>query len=235
MTMSTKPPFTNTRTKAHVLLVEGDTDEHVVGHIWGSKHNEEPPFLITGSGGNSRVMEEVAVRLKAPDLCTLGIMVDADQDIDKCWRDLKEKMDEAGISLPNTPNSEGTIVTLDRNAKTTRSLSKVGVWIAPDNESSGELEDFIATMMPTEDVVWPLAQAYADSVIELPPPRAGKHLIQPHRKMHAAVWAWMASRRQSTRIGSAIRAGDLNVDGELCRLLLAWLEKLFDDAIAQDD
>lgn len=240
--MSAKPRYPGAQENAHVLLVEGNTDEHVVGHIWGSKHDSDPPFLITGGGGKSRVMEEIAVRLKEPGLRTLGIIVDADQDVDTCWRDIKETMVGSGIRLPDAPDSEGTIVCLGRDAKTTRSLSKVGVWIAPDNESAGELEDFIAAMMPSDDVVWPLAQSYISGVVEAIgavsadrsfSPRNKTRLFQPHRRTRATVWAWMATRRQTTRIGIAIRKGDLDTNVALCQRFVMWLERLFEEVASE--
>lgn len=188
------------------------------------------------------MMKEVAVRLKEPDLRTLGIIVDADQDVDRCWRDLKEKLDGSGIRLPDTPDNEGTIVNLGRDTKTTRSLVKVGVWIAPDNESAGELEDFIAEMMPSDDMVWPLAQSYISSVIEVigavsadgaSSPRNTTRLFQPHRRTRATVWAWMATRRQTTRIGMAIRKGDLDTNAALCQRFVMWLERLFEEVVPE--
>lgn len=233
--MSARPrPIATTETHPHVLLVEGGTDEHVIGHLWGSKFGGEPPFKIIAEGSKDAVLTSISTRLKTPGTQTIGIVVDADESAEDCWDAIRGHLNAVKVELPATPALEGLVTHVSSEHLGARAVQRIGVWISPDNASPGELEDFIATMMPANDAVWPLAQTYADSVAELSP-RAGTQLIQPRRKMHTAVWAWMASRRQATRIGSAIRAGDLNVDGHLCRLLLSWLERLFDDTIARDE
>ena len=223
-----------TETYPHVLLVEGGTDEHVIGHLWGSKFNDEPPFKIIAEGSKGRALDSIGARIKVPGTRTIGIVVDADENAEDSWREVQERLSAVNVEVPAKPVLDGFVTRVGSEHAGTRAIQRLGIWVSPDNRSPGELEDILAAMMPEDDVVWPLAQAYADSVVELSP-RAGKRLIQPHRKIHAAVWAWMASRRQPTRVGSAIRDGDLNVDVPLCQLLVAWLEKLFREVTAQDE
>ena len=34
----------------------------------------------------------------------------------------------------------------------------------PDNQSPGELEDFVATLIPDDDPIWPLAKEYIHAI-----------------------------------------------------------------------
>lgn len=233
--MSTQPQHAaTTETHPHVLLVEGGTDVHVIGHLWGSKFKADPPFKIIAAGSKGEALDQIGAQVKVPGTRTIGIVVDADKSAEDSWREVQEHLSAVNIQVPAKPTLDGFVTRVSSEHAGARAIQRLGIWISPDNRSPGEIEDLVATMMPDDDAVWPLAQAYADSVVELSP-RAGKRLIQPRRKMHAAVWAWMASRRQPAWIGLAIRQGDLNVDVPFCQLLMAWLEKLFSDATAQDE
>ena len=91
----------------------------------------------------------------------------------------------------------------------------------PDNSSAGELENFVAQMMPDGDQVWPLSQAYINDIP-----------VQ-HRKFGDAkidksqVHAWLAARKHPGLMGKAVSEGDLATDGKLCKKFLAWLNRLF--------
>ena len=91
----------------------------------------------------------------------------------------------------------------------------------PDNRSPGELEDFIADMIPGDDSVWPLSQAYIDGI------PAESRLFSVKKEQRAKVHAWLAAREEPRPMGLAIGAGDLEVGGDLCTQLATWLRQLF--------
>ena len=91
----------------------------------------------------------------------------------------------------------------------------------PDNESRGELEDFVSQMIPNDDYVWPLSQNYIDSI-----PTAYRKFT-PNKTQRAKVHAWLAARENPRLMGEAIRTRDLEVGGELCEKFVAWLRELF--------
>ena len=65
-----------------------------------------------------------------------------------------------------------------------------GIWLMPDNKSPGELEDFIASMIPSEDPVWPLSKDYIDAIPE-------EHREFKEGKIQRAkVHAWLAAREE---------------------------------------
>ena len=102
---------------------------------------------------------------------------------------------------------------------------RVGVWLWPDNESIGEIEDFVARMIPCDDPVWPLSRCYINSIpVEQRPFSEGK-------TARAEVHAWLAARARPRLMGTAIRAGDLDVSGVLATRFASWLEKLFNGQV----
>ena len=59
--------------------------------------------------------------------------------------------------LPDQPEPSGTII---------EGRLRIGIWLMPDNRSTGELEDFVGSMIPSGDPVWPLSEAYIDGIPE---------------------------------------------------------------------
>ena len=98
---------------------------------------------------------------------------------------------------------------------------RVGIWLMPDNQSPGEIEDFVAAMIPDGDPVRPLAERYIDGI-----PEADRKFAEgkiPRAKIHA----WLAAREDPRRMGAAIGAGDLDTEVTLCQSFAAWLRRLF--------
>ena len=91
----------------------------------------------------------------------------------------------------------------------------------PNNESPGELEDFVAAMIPQGDAVWPLSEAYIEGI-----PVAARR-FQPSKTLRAKVHSWLATREEPRQMGSAIGVGDLDVSVPDAVTLAAWLRRLF--------
>ncbi len=91
----------------------------------------------------------------------------------------------------------------------------------PDNQSMGELEDFVAKMIPNGDPVWPRSRSYIDGIPITDRKFKGK------KTLRAKVYAWLAAREDPRRMGQAIYARDLNVNGPLCQKFVDWLTRLF--------
>ncbi len=92
----------------------------------------------------------------------------------------------------------------------------------PDNTSTGELEDFVAQMIPEDDAVWPLARQYIQGI----PKERRRFTAKKMRK--AEVYAWLATRKEPGPMGAAIGKRDLSTDGQLCRKFSQWLGRLFE-------
>lgn len=104
-----------------------------------------------------------------------------------------------------------------------RVLSKprIGIWLMPDNVSAGQVEEFFAGMIPSDDPVWPRSEGYIDGI-----PAADRKFASG-KMLRAKVHSWLATRAEPRLMGAAIGAGDLNVSARDAVRLVAWLNRLF--------
>ena len=85
-------------------------------------------------------------------------MVDANDNPATRWQAISDRLASVGIQTPAAPHPNGTII------EAADDMPRIGVWLMPDNQSLGELEDFVAQMIPSGDPVWPLSQDYIDGI-----------------------------------------------------------------------
>ena len=203
-----------------VLLVEGANDLHVVAHISkreGLPHN----FRIVETGNVDKLLDAIEVEADVPERQVMGIVLDADQHPADRWKEVTARLNrlrqEEHFSLPELPDqpiSAGTIV---------NGTLRIGIWLMPDNKSTGELEDFVAAMIPASDPVWPLSEQYIDDI----PPEHRKFKSQKAQK--AKVHAWLATREYPRPMGRAIEAGDLDISVASASVFVDWLRELFEE------
>ncbi len=92
----------------------------------------------------------------------------------------------------------------------------------PDNGSSGELEDFVRRMVPPDDPLWSLAEAYIAGIPE------AMRRFSDRKYGKAVLHAWLAAKRRPGRMAAAIRDEDLETRGELVQRYIRWLRRLFE-------
>ena len=195
-----------------ILLVEGEDDEHVVEHLYREVFDSEPPFKISNEQGYSKLLKTLPLHLRGSGLLALGVLADANDDPAERWREIVDVAAEEGVRLPGAPDPSGTVVG-DR--------PRVGVWLMPDNQGPGELEDFALKLIPGSDRVWPLAKSYVEGIPEK------DRGFKPGKISKAKLYAWLASRELPQRMGAAITAGDLDAQAPLAQGLAKWLADLF--------
>ena len=59
-------------------------------------------------------------------------------------------LSRADVTAPGEPDPGGTIIA---------NRPRIGIWLMPDNVSAGQVEEFFAGMIPTNDSVWPRSEA----------------------------------------------------------------------------
>ena len=200
-------------TSDRVLLVEGQDDEHVVAHLC-AQSGLACNFDIVQKGGFPELSKSIPVELAVSGRLALGVVVDANDNPEARWQAVRDRCKERGIALPSDPDPQGVVV---------EGLPRVGVWLMPDNQNPGQLEDLVATMIPAEDVVWRLAQEFVDRIPE--PER-------PSPAIKAQVHAWLAARAAARPMGSAIGTGHLDASSPSATSLIRWLQLLFHDSAA---
>ena len=199
---------------SRVLLVEGPDDKHVVIHI-RERNLPMPAFDIKEKGSLEEVLSAISSEVKVSGREAVGIMVDANDDPASRWQAVAYRARGVGVDLPVSPCPSGTIVGQIPNFPRLR----LGIWLMPDNVVGGELEHFIAGMIPERDPVWPLAGEYIGQITE--------PAFKPKKKRRAEVHAWLAAREEPRLMGLAIKAGDLDTETAVCNEFVAWLQSLF--------
>lgn len=142
------------------LLVEGKNGRHVVWALC-KKHNVLQAFTVEipgEDGGIDALLESVPVRLKMARLRALGILIDADLDINTQWNRVCHRLTQAGYaSLPPSPTPGGTIIRQ-------KERPDIGIWIMPDNTLPGILEDFVTHLIPEAERLAHKANSILDEI-----------------------------------------------------------------------
>ena len=200
------------------LLVEGKDDEHVFKNIC-SKRGIPTLNEIVPHENDVDLLEDMSVRIKAANEegDTIGIVIDADRSLHSRWQSISKLLVDAGYSnVPPQPNQGGAV--LERPYETL--LPKLGVWIMPNNNEPGKLENFLRFLVPEGDALI----VHADDVLESLPEKRFSENDKPKALMHT----WLAWQRSPGRpYGTAIQADFLNANVPQADVLVTWLNELF--------
>ena len=202
-----------------ILLVEGDDDEHVLKHLCGNLrlgHFDE----VKSHGGVDNLLESFPLRLKlGHESDSFGVVIDADIDLSARWRAIRNPLVGLGYTgVPDDPMAEGTILDSPRGSL----LPRVGIWIMPNNQTPGILEDFLRFLVPAESALFEHVTA---SVAAIPTEnRLFTQVTEPKAVMHT----WLAWQAEPGRpLGTAITARYLDPTVAHANTLVSWLRRLF--------
>lgn len=201
-----------------ILLVEGSDDEHVLKHICGErgvgKLDEVKP-----QGDVFRLLENFPVRLKESDVEALGVVIDADTDAATRWQSLRDRLTKAGYqNVPATPAPAGTLL----NPPPDSLLPRVGIWIMPDNQTKGILEDFLHFLVPSGSKLFGHVKSSVAAIPE------GERRFSQLAEPKAVIHTWLAWQQEPGRpMGTAITAKFLDASVPQVDVLVAWLKALF--------
>ncbi len=200
------------------LLVEGNDDQHVV---WALCNNFDIPenFDVIDCSGIDKLFAQISVRLKQSGLNCLGIVVDADVDVIRQWDKLREILVNIGYSVPDQPNASGSIIKASN-------LPTLGVWLMPNNQLNGTIEDFITILVSDKDQGLPFAKQTLDTLES-----QQLHKYRDVHKSKALIHTWLAWQEDpGTPLGLAITKSYLNTNKDLCQQFVNWLDRLFNNS-----
>lgn len=194
-----------------VLLVEGVDDEAVVRNLC-MRHQDVPAFDVLNKSGFPNLRKSIRPEMKVSGRRAVGVLADADDDPRGRWQSISDRLRQTGVRPPDRLAPGGLV--LDGEPRT-------GVWLMPDNTASGELEDFVMTLVPEGDPVWPRAERYVEDIPAI------ERKFGPRKMTRAKIHAWLATRANPRLMGAAIGAGDLDADQALATAFVGWLRRLF--------
>ena len=198
------------------LLVEGRDDKHVVMALC-KNYNISENFNIVDCEGidNLLTRDYISAWFKKSGIKTIGIIIDADINGQARWNSLFYTLTSIGFRIPNIFPVSGLIID--------NGTQKVGVWLMPDNNSKGMLEDFISFLIPIEDKLLPFVE---DALTEIEKQELNKY-SKEHRSK-AKIHTWLAWQEDpGTPLGLSITRKYLSTDEEICQKFVKWLSELF--------
>ena len=206
-----------------ILLVEGKDDQHVMWNL--CKHHELPEtFVIDNKEGVTNVLDAFEAEIVAPEKDCVGILIDADTDLLARWSKISSILTRRGYSeVPLSPNPNGIIISQEDKPT-------IGIWLMPNNSLPGELEDFIAFLVPQREsnLLW----TYASQCLDGLPKTAERYPEQDRSKAHVHTWlAWQ--NEPGKPLGQAITARYIDANAPDARQLIEWLRGLFINPAAE--
>lgn len=201
------------------LIFEGPDDKHVVmSLLYNHEHNGsrlDEVFAAKDKGGIDNLVGTLREELGATDLGNLGVVLDADADVSRQWARVSRVLAEYGCNVvPPIPDMNGTIVE-------TNDGKRIGIWVMPDNQNAGAVEDFIAALIAEGDQLWPKAQTDVDAI-----PTEHRRFRNVHISK-ARVHTWLAWQEQpGIRMGQTFRIGCLDPQHPRAQAFVNWLKRL---------
>lgn len=196
-----------------LLLVEGKNDLHVFLNIF-EKHAVKQSFRPEGKDGDG-IYKSIPIYLKT-DVSTIGVVIDADENINAKWDKLKNIFEASGYDLPVIPTQTGTVI-----KKT--DYPTIGIWIMPDNDANGMLEDFVKQLVPSDDSLMDYVEESLDKI-----EADGVNKYKAIHKSKARIHTWLAwQETPGTPMGLAIKKTFLDTNKELCLKFVDWINDLF--------
>ena len=215
-------PLKDEGPQSNLLVVEGSDDFHAFISLFDA-HKIRSQCRLEDGGGYERMRDSIDTRVDESGLERIGFVVDADENITDRWHSLQGALSLARYaSIPDVPDPAGTIIR-EEGRRT------IGIWIMPNNNLPGALEEFIRLLVPEDDLLWSHAEK---SVAELP---AFPKDLEGNWQSKAKIHTWLAWQEEPGKpIGQAITKRYLNPKAEEAQRLVNWLRRLFALDIAVD-
>lgn len=198
----------DTDSPKRLFLVEGNTDKAIISSILeklGVSNME-----CREHGGIDKLLKGLTASTKESNVRSIGIIVDANRSWVKRWQSIRDRLyrSDLKISLPKTPCSLGTVCRFESQ--------RIGIWVMPDNQTCGMLEDFVSELIPKNDV-WKLACDFVESAEDKVPAVS---------KSKSQVYAWLAIVAPGTKMGTVFRTGKLEFDTTNYKNFENWIKEL---------
>lgn len=210
---------------ARRLIVEGPDDRETLLQLCnahGYNLKNQPAFEILVAGGIDRVPSAFRSAVLG-SYSVVGAMVDADgpgqgMTLTQRWRSWQAQLGALAYRPPETLPAGGLV--LKPGDRPT-----VGLWIMPDNQRDGALEDWLMDLVPAGDPLMPAARAAVSQV--------GSAVAEPHRyadkdRSKAELHTFLACKPITpTPSGLAFTRNYLDPNHSMAQALLSWLRALF--------
>ena len=180
---------------------------------------ESAPVWIERADGVDNLLQPgyLSAFIKMRDVKRLGVVLDADEYAAARYDSIRDQCISYFPGMPRSMPWEGLIVD-GFDGK------RFGLWIMPDNGSSGTLEVFLRYLVPEElNSLWEHAEASVATARTLG--ATVKQADLPKAHMHTLL-AWQDEPGQ--RFGVAITKSVLNPNAPHAEPFVTWFKRLYD-------
>lgn len=222
---------------SNTLLVEGKDDFNVIRNLWVARFPSDrrgeivlcPDRLVEfeiveagegDTGGDTKLLGFLSLYLKQrpPTLERLGAVLDANDSLVRRWAQITQCLRTTGYDPPDDLPSDGLMLEHPEQHR-----PFVGIWLMPDNQLPGKLEDFVRLLVPRDDALAPKADSVLDEI-----EKEGLQKYEPKDRSKAFIYTWLAWQKEPGRpMGRAITQKALNPDSSTADPFIAWLQRLF--------
>lgn len=204
-----------------VLYVEGKKDKFVIAEIaeangipWPKK---KEPIDIRDMNGDAELVnaDRIATRLSESGLQAMGIIVDADENPDARWKQVRNACAKSISDMPAELPSTGLIHSVQNGVT-------LGIWMMPDNQLQGMLETFLAYFVEPEAPLW----QYARSTVKTAKDQGASFKPTHYDKANIHTWlAWQNEPGEQLHI--ALRKKILTGQHPKAQEFMTWLKQLY--------
>ena len=202
--------------KDYRLIAEDSDIEHVVKNLCG-RYGISPNIIeIEKYDGVTKLLDALGIEFKQPRRA-LGVVIDTDDSIVSRWEQLHNSALGGGYTqFPLEPKSEGTIIRSDSDVR-----PDLGIWLMPNNNLPGMVEDFVEQLIPKQDSLWPRAQQVVQEI-----PETERRF---NRIIKAQIHTWLAWQEVPGRpLGQAITKRYFDANAPHAQQFVDWLRRLFE-------
>ena len=227
------------------LFVEGKTDKYVVlqllkSHGLFAQDGDQRPAdpervqLVVSvvkpnqesSGSKSELLEDLSQRARSPKSSAIGYIFDADDlaltnnewNLQRTWAAICDRLAKSP-TLVTTPDQIPVDGFVGRHSKT---RTPIGVWLMPDNQRDGSVEDFLRELIDEGDRIAPFAEVSTRSA------KNDHGALFPEKDFRkAAMETWLAWQEEpGMTFGTAFQKNCLQKNRPLAERFVAWVRNL---------
>ncbi len=199
-----------------VLLVEGKNDCHVI-YALCEAHSVPETFGLYVCESDEGVLKRLNALIHPADTPeAIGVVLDVDvRDVESRWQQIQDKLKFYSYNFPVFPNPAGTILPANEEKP------KLGIWLMPNNQNPGMLEDFLMPLANSESI------SFAVESVNTAKEKGLATFKEVHHSK-AVIHTYLAWQDEPGKpLGQSITSHVLNPETEIARHFTKWLMELF--------
>lgn len=200
-----------------MLYVEGTDDIHVVKHLL-HRHGIDASNVpeIQKTDGREALLSMIKTAVQVSNGRSVGFVLDADDKPQDRWCAVRGRLLEFDPGLREEMQTDGYVTDVAKYK------ARIGVWLMPNNQRTGALEQFLEDLVPEDDLLLPIARSSTENAL------ANRAKFPEAKRSKAVLHAWLAWQEDpGLPYGSAINAQFFRHDSPAAQAFVAWYKRLF--------